>query len=60
MDTSKIFQVLLGVAGKIEQDLADKEITVMELLQLIQTVITDLGIENDVVINLSKTPSNKK
>jgi len=50
----KLFPLFIKVSAKIEQDFQDKQITVDELLDLIKTVVDELGLGNQVILDLSK------
>ena len=54
MDYSKILALVLHLATKINQDMADKKITVRELLELVESGLEDLGLMDKVILDLSK------
>jgi len=51
---NKLFPLFIKISAKIEQDFQDRQITVDELLDLIKTVVDELGLGNQVVLDLSK------
>ena len=50
----KLFPLFIKVSAKVEQDFRDKQITVDELLELIKTVVDELGLGDEVILDLSK------
>jgi len=54
MDYNKILPLLLTLSAKIKQDFDDKQLTVNELLDLVKTVVNELGFGDVVILDLSK------
>jgi len=54
MDFNKIFPFLLTLSAKIKQDFGDKQLTVNELIDLIKVTVSELGLGDVVILDLSK------
>lgn len=51
---NKLFPLFLRLSAKVEQDFQDKQITVDELLGLIKTVIDELGLGDEIILDMTK------
>jgi predicted kinase len=49
-----VLSVFMAVAAQLQKDFSDKKITVREFLELVQTVIEELGLGDKVILDFSK------
>jgi len=53
-DITAIMAIITAVVTKLGMVTEDKKITVKEILEIVEEVVKSLGIENKVVVDLSK------
>lgn len=54
------FGLVLAIAGKLQSDFSDKELTVKELIDLLSSTAEDLGYLDYVVLDLRKNKDKKE
>jgi len=59
MDFNKIFPILLEITAKLKQDFSDSQLTVDELIDLIKSVVDELGFGDIVILDLTKHKEGK-
>jgi len=55
MNTQEIFTLIGKLIGRIEQDFADKKLTIDEIIGLVKEVVDDLGYGKKVILDLNKS-----